>query len=147
VRSLILLALFFCAPAIAGDVWLQVPLASYHFDRTNDEGEKYNQRNFGIGLEYAVSEKFRLQAGMYRNSLGLESGYVGASYLPWSPFRYSRIGVSAGVVSGYDENVIPVVIPTLSIEGKKLGANILFVPETSQTKGGGLGLILKWKLE
>ena len=52
-----------------------------------------------------------------------------------------------GVVSGYESNLTPLVVPTLMVEGKKWGANILFVPPVQKTNGGGLGLQLKWRLD
>ena len=143
---LLIVAVGVVAKAMA-EAWLTIPIASWHAEREREKGKgSYEQTNPGLGLEYVLNEKWRLGAGMYRSSIRTDAGYVGAVYLPWNPIRHTRIGASVGMVSGYEGNLIPLLIPTVVIEGKRWGVNLLVVPPTGTTGSGGVGLQLKWKL-
>ena len=85
------------------ETWLTVPIASWHLDRTREGGKgSYEQTNPGLGLEYAINDKWRLGAGLYRSSIRTDSGYFGVAYLP---LQFGVIegklslGASIGVVS------------------------------------------------
>ena len=145
-RSLIVgLCLYVPTLCIAGEVWLTAPIASYHFSEREGKG-KYEQFNPGLGLEYAFNERWRLGAGTYRSSIRTDASYLGAMYLPVT-YKSLRFGLSAGVVSGYETNLSPILAPTAVFEWKRFGFNILFIPPTAKTDGGGLGFVAKWKLE
>jgi len=132
----------------AGDVWLTVPIASYHFDREREGGKgSYEQTNPGLGLEYVLNDRWRLGAGMYRSSIRTDAGYVGAVYLPlYLHSANLRVGSAFGVVSGYEGNLLPLLVPTAVFEWKSFGINVLFVPPTSKAQTGGVGLQLKFRL-
>ena len=123
---------------------MTVSIASYHFDREREKGKgSYEQTNPGLGLEYVLTDRWRLGAGMYRSSIRTDASYVGAVYLPLQS-AYWRLGVAMGAVSGYTGNLSPLVAPVLMVEGKRLGANILFIPPYDK-QSGGIGLQLKWR--
>lgn len=129
--------------ALAGDTSLVLSGLSYHFDRT----KKYNEQNFGLGLEHRLSEDFRLSMGWYRNSLYRTSRYAGLTYAPLE-LGPARIGVSLGAVTGYyrdPDRVLALVLPTLMIDGA-VGINIGIVPPSKMTGGGGMAMQLKWRL-
>lgn len=47
---------------------LTVPLASKHSNRTNYEGEVYNERNAGIGIEKYVAPNAYIATGLFNDS-------------------------------------------------------------------------------
>lgn len=139
---ILLLAHLFVVPTLArADTWLVATVASYH---TNREVE-HNERNWGLGFEQDIWQDSRLVGGFYKNSYYRQSQYLGITYMP---FRLGpvRLGAMFGGVTGYDPGVQPIVLPTISIEGKRWGANLGVAP--SSTKGVGvLGLQIKYNLE
>jgi hypothetical protein len=82
---------------------------------------------------------------MYYNSYHRTSVYAGAGYQPWQ-YGAVRFGVLGGLVTNYDNLRVPVVaLPALSIEGERVGIDILGFPSV----GSRTGLItanLKFKL-
>lgn len=130
--------------ALAGDTSLVVSGLSYHFDRT----KKYNEQNFGLGLEHRLSDDFRVSAGWYRNSFYRQSRYAGVVYAPVEAGEL-RFGAALGVVSGYYRNqgrYMPLVLPTAMWDGRDFGINIGVVPKSKRTGGGGIALQMKWRL-
>ena len=121
-------------------------MASYHFKEREGKKGSYEQTNPGLGLEHVINDMWRLGAGTYRSSIRTDASYVGAIYLPLQYANW-RLGVAMGAVSGYETNLTPLVVPTLMVEGKKLGLNVLFIPPVQKTNGGGLGLQVKWKFD
>ena len=131
----------------AGEIYLTIPIASWHSDRQRENNKgSYEQTNPGLGLEYLINDRWRLGAGMYRSSIRTDSGYVGAAYLPlYLNALNIRLGVSVGLVSGYEGNLLPVIVPTAMLEWKRFGVNFMLVPPYDN-QPGGIGFVLKWKL-
>jgi len=127
------------SPALS-QTWLTVTTASHHFDR-ND----YEEQNWGLGLEHSLSEQWRVTAGIYRNSFSKTSIYVGGVYSPFA-FGPAAVGVMGGLFTGYGDHLQPVLAPVLSLEGRRLGANLLYVPPYGDHRGL-VALQLKWKLD
>lgn len=129
------------------ELWVNPGLLSYHFDRS----KHYRDFNYGAGAEMLLSPDHALLAGIYRNSEDRTSRYLGYQWRPlhWQP---SGLRVSAGValslIDGYPSQnnrgwfVAP--LPTVSIEGEKLGANFVLVPNIHN--GAAVALQLKLKL-
>jgi hypothetical protein len=121
-----LCAAFFPKPgrAAEGDTWLGINGLSYHFKREVD----YNEVNNGLGIEHHITDKWRLHAGKYENSYYRESIYLGAAYMPWQfgdpNVLRAEVGGALWAVTGYEEG--PVVVPfgVISLEHKRIGANI-----------------------
>ena len=140
--ALLALACVEMGPSIAGDTWIAASVASHHFDREGD----HNERNWGVGVEHGIAPQVRLVAGAYRNSLYDTSHYAGAN---WTPLVFGpvRLGVMAGAVDGYNANhgrYIPVVVPLLSVEQGRVGANLLYLPRYKDD-AGVIGLQLKYR--
>lgn len=128
----------------SAESWLTMPAYSWHFSGREDGKGSYETMNTGLGLEHVVTPSFRVAAGIYRNSVRRDSGYFGVGYLPLQ-LGPVRIGASAGVVSGYTSNLLPVLVPTLTIEGKQFGVNLLVVPP-AEGSPSVIGVVLKFKL-
>jgi hypothetical protein len=106
---------------------------SYHFDHRG-----LNQRNFGIGYERSVSGNWRIAAGAYDNSMYKVSAYAGGVCAPFQAGGV-RLGAMAGVITGYRTGPVPIVVPTVLLEAKTVGANVLLVP----ISGGVVGVQFK----
>lgn len=130
-------------PAHAEGLWLTAAMKSYHMDRS----AHYNEKNYGIGLEYQYIKDLAFVAGEYKNSFFNKSTYYGVLYTPFSagPFK---AGVLAGEISGYilrePHRFGFVAAPMIVWEGKCYGANLLFVPPLGNGTGV-FGLQLKAK--
>lgn len=142
-RYIVLALMLFATYASAGELWLDVPVASYHTDRSKN----YNETNYGLGLEYRLNEEVSLGVGRYYNSIRSWSNYIGATYTPFS-LGPVKLGVVGGIINGYDSfggGYFPVIIPTAVIEGKRMGINIVAAPPIKDNSGV-IGFQLKFKL-
>ena len=129
------------------ELWINPGLYSYHFDRS----KHYRDFNYGLGAEYLLAPNHALIAGIYKNSESETSRYAGYEWRPlhWQP---SNLNVSAGValalIDGYptmnNRGLFVAALPTLSIEGSKLGANFVLVPNVKH--GGALAVQFKLKV-
>lgn len=118
------------------DTWLTTSIAFYHTHRGGN-----NERNWGLGLEQDLTERWRLAAGFYRNSRRDESVYAAGV---WSFKTGSfRAGVLAGAVTGYTDKVSPLGGLVLSYEEKRWGGNFIVFPKD----GGVAGFQLKRRFD
>ena len=102
--------------------WLTVPATSWHASK-----RRYNEDNWGIGLEYKTTNKWSMLAGTYQNSYNKQTLYLGANYTPWS-FQWKNLNLNLGgtlfVASGYKSNLVILPIPTVQMEvDKKVGVD------------------------
>lgn len=105
--------------------------ASYHADR--DAG--YNERNPGLGLEWATGD-YRGIVGHYVNSYKLPSSIVAVAWLPVKAGPFN-VGGLAGFVSGYpayDLKPGPTAAAMVEYKYKKFGINLVAIPEVSVGK-------------
>jgi hypothetical protein len=139
-RSLFIVLMSICSISWA-DTWVSLGGASVHSCRTCG----YNNFNPGLGLQQKINTDLRLLGGVYYNSYHRTSVYAGAGYQPWQ-YGAVRFGVLGGLVTNYDNLRVPVIVlPALSIEGTRVGIDILGFPSV----GSRTGLItanLKFKL-
>ncbi|MDQ8023998.1 MAG: hypothetical protein REI94_19325 [Moraxellaceae bacterium] len=121
-RSLIAFALSAIAPPLAA-LELSIPVGSYHFDRSRD----WQEQNYGLGVEHES-----WVAGYYRNSYDKDTVYAGYA---WRPLQWGwmRAGITALLASGYDSPVL--VVPTISVDSKWLGADFLMAPTLGKASG------------
>ena len=123
-------------------LWLNVGGLSRHFDRDLH----YNERNFGLGLEYRDRPDLSYLAGAFRNSVRKTTSYIGVHWQPWTvgPFR---VGATVGVMNGYPSHAkggaFLALIPMASWEGERYGLNVGVVPTTGQVNGA---VIVQFKL-
>jgi hypothetical protein len=129
------------------EVWLNGGVLSYHFRRDQD----YREENWGFGAEALLARRHAVLAGTYLNSENSRSHYFGYEYRPFVRER-NDVRVSAGiafaVVDGYpstrDGNWFPAAIPRLNVEGKRIGASVLLLPNFKQ--GPAIAFELKLKV-
>lgn len=123
------------------ETWIVATLAGYHYSA--EPNKDYNEQNFGLGLEHSLTQRVRFAGGFYRNSNRIDSTYI---FVAWLPVERGavKLGVAAGIVSGYEREPLKVAFPVLAVEGKSLGANITLVPRTN-SNAGAVGLQLKWR--
>lgn len=132
-------------PSSKSELWINPGLYSYHFDRNKD----FNSVNYGFGAEYRFSSVASLTAGIYRNSYYHRSGYIGAY---WQPIAIGpvKLGAVAGVFDGYSNTNnggwFPAALPAFTIEGEKVGLNLLVIPTIPNRISGSLSLQLKVKV-
>jgi len=122
----------------ADDVWLSATIASYHSNRNIE----HNERNWGLGFEYGLSDNWRAVGGAYRNSYWRTSAYAG---LLWLPVRVGpfRAGTTLAGATGYNGPVDLVVMPTIAWEGKQFGVNLGVMPAIDRKIVNVIGLQLK----
>lgn len=141
VVAVLLMLLSLSANAKPGDLWLDASVTSYHFS-----GKKYNEHNYGFGLEYDYTDTIKLAGGYYQNSLWKQSRYIGGMYLPIEKWGL-KFGVDAAMITGYAANpgrYIPVVAPTVVYENSHgFGLNMVFMPPVTKKVTGAIGLQLK----
>jgi hypothetical protein len=137
------------ASAAGGDgvqVWLSPGMYSHHFRQGN-----YRQDNYGFGAEVIVAPEHGLIAGSFINSDRERSRYAGYHWRPWQwqPGGIDvRAGLVFGLIDGYSNtnagDWFPVAVPTLSVEYRSLGANLLFIPVSKN--GAVVALQLKLRV-
>lgn len=145
------------APALAGtpeaqgqQLWLTSGFLSRHVGSGNTG--RYNEKNGGLGFELAFSDDWRLAAGAYRNSVRRHSRYAQAV---WSPeltrlrhgdWKFS-LGAALGVVDGYPAmrhgGFFPTVLPVASVEWRRIGVNLTYIPSLAGNVTGAFALQLK----
>jgi hypothetical protein len=138
-------AIVFAAPAAMADVWVNPGFYSYHFDKSKD----LNNNNHGFGLEASITDTYSLTAGVFENSDRQTSRYIGAYVMP---FRLGALkaGAAVGAFDGYpkmrDGGWFPALVPTMSIEGRRLGLNISYTPKIGDKLNSALSFQVKFNL-
>lgn len=133
------------APAPAGDqpqIWLNVGGFSRHFDRD----PRYNENNFGFGIEWRRSPEVAVMAGVYDNSLGKPSQYAAINWQPWQ-IGPVKLGAAIGLLNGYPAiergGTFFAALPMASIEGRRFGINLGLIPSMKNVDGA---VLLQFKL-
>lgn len=132
-------------PGPARELWIDSGFATAHFDSDKD----LSGRNTGIGAEYRFRGDSAATVGRFHNSDGEYSNYAGAL---WQPFAIGpvRLGAVIAGFNGYphirDGGWFPAIIPAATIEYKRFGVNIGFVPSLKDRLYGGVSVQLKLKL-
>ena len=104
--------------------WVTMPITSWH-----KENKDYNERNWGIGLEYKQTDSWSWVGGTYRNSFYKQSYYLGGVYAPLA-FEMREVNITLGLLlgffSGYDNKIVFLTPPVVQVEVfKKWGGDIL----------------------
>ncbi|MRV76751.1 hypothetical protein GJ700_34080 [Duganella sp. FT92W] len=126
-------------------VWINPGFYSFHFD----SGKNLNNSNFGLGAEYRFSTVMSATAGRFYNSDRRYSNYAGVY---WQPVAIGplRLGAVAGAFNGYPRarngGWFPAVIPAISYEYERVGANIAVIPGYKDRLYGAISVQLKFKL-
>lgn len=126
--------------------WVNLGGISRHFEYA----EKFNQQNYGYGIEYQLSASKYLVLGGYRNSVHDDTRYIGAAWMPLAagPFK---LGAIAGLADGYaamrDGGFFPVVLPVLAFERGRIGANFVVIPNMKDKVSGAVAMQLKFRFQ
>jgi hypothetical protein len=127
------------------EFWLDTGFATYHLQQDKD----LNGRNPGVGAEYRFSSTAAVTAGHFYNSDRKHSSYAGVIYQPFA-IGPVRLGAVLGGFNGYpkmrDGGWFPALIPVATIEYKRIGVNLGFIPTYKDRLYGGISVQLKLKL-
>ncbi len=111
-----------------GDISLVVSGVSHHFGQRSywdesGQNRKWNEVNFGGGIEYQLSKHFYAAAGGYKNSIHKASFYAGAG-VETDGSRKFGAGLEAGLITGYEIPVVPSLIPYIRIGSRNSPLNL-----------------------
>ena len=139
------LAVAVAAPAAMADIWINPGFYSHHFDTSKN----LNNNNHGFGIEATVSKTYSLTAGVFENSDRQTSHYIGAYVMPFQ-MGALKAGVAVGAFNGYpkmhDGGWFPAAIPTMAIEGGRLGLNINYTPKIGDRVNSALSFQVKFNI-
>lgn len=115
---------------------LDISLTSIHQDNSYDDGQKYNENNFGLGASYGYSDSIDLKLGYFDNSYNRTTTYLAAVWQKDFHYKALRIspGIGAFLLTGYDgapenaEKFQPGAMPSLSLGYKNVALNIGLFP-------------------
>lgn len=129
------------------EVWLASGFRSHHMGAS----VAYNEHNAGVGAEWRFTRDWQLNAGHYNNSMSHGSTYVQAAWMPiertLAPHWRLRGGASVGIVDGYPPvrrgRFFPTLVPALSLEWRRVGLNLLYIPSIGKRVDGAIALQVK----
>lgn len=132
-------------PSVQAQVWVNPGFYSHHFDKEKN----LNNNNQGLGVEVGITETYSLTAGVFENSDRATSRYLGAYVMPYRVGAL-KAGLAVGAFNGYPKmregGWFPAVVPTLAIEGPRIGLNVSFVPKIGDRVNSALTFQVKFKL-
>lgn len=144
-KLLLALAIVAAAPAALADIWVNPGFYSHHFDKSKD----LNNNNHGFGVEATISNTYSLTAGVFENSDRQTSHYIGAYVMPFQRGAL-KAGAAVGVFDGYPKmregGWFPAIVPTMAIEGKRLGLNISYTPKIGDKVNSALSFQVKFNI-
>lgn len=127
------------------ELWLASGFVSYHFQ----SDQHLRNDNAGMGLEYRYSSNSAIAAGSFNNSDWQTTRYLAWQYQPVK-LGIARLGAVVGLFDGYpkvnNSGWFIAVIPAVSVEYKRLGANMAVVPTFKDKLHGAVSLQIKFKL-
>jgi hypothetical protein len=132
-------------PQSKSEIWINPGMYSYHFQKD----QNLNNNNWGVGLEYRFNTVASATIGNFKNSDNGHSSYAGVYYQPIA-IGPVKLGVVAGGFNGYQSTNnggwFPAVLPALTIEEGRFGANLFLIPTVGDRVHGAISLQLKVKL-
>jgi hypothetical protein len=144
-KLLLALAVLVAAPAALADIWVNPGFYSHHFDTSKN----LNNNNHGFGVEASVTDTYSLTAGVFENSDRATSHYIGAYVMPFKVGAL-KAGAAVGAFDGYpkmrDGGWFPALIPTMAIEGRRLGLNISYTPKIGDKVNSALSFQVKFNI-
>ena len=127
------------------ELWLNPGFYSYHFQKNKG----LSNSNFGLGAEYRYSTVSSVTLGVLGNSDHQTSHYVGWYWRPLG-LGHARLGAVVGIIDGYpkmlDGGWFLAAIPTVSIDYKNVGANLMIVSGYKDKLLGSISLQLKLRV-
>ena len=144
-KLLLAIAVVAAAPAAMADIWVNPGFYSHHFDTSKN----LNNNNHGFGVEASVTDTYSLTAGVFENSDRATSHYLGAYVMPFKVGAL-KAGAAVGAFDGYpkmrDGGWFPALIPTMAIEGRRLGLNISYTPKIGDKVNSALSFQVKFNI-
>ena len=144
-KLLLALAVLVAAPAALADIWVNPGFYSHHFDTSKN----LNNNNHGFGVEASVTDTYSLTAGVFENSDRATPHYIGAYVMPFKVGAL-KAGAAVGAFDGYpkmrDGGWFPALIPTMAIEGRRLGLNISYTPKIGDKVNSALSFQVKFNI-
>jgi hypothetical protein len=144
-KLLLALAVVAAAPGAVADVWVNPGFYSHHFDSSKN----LNNNNHGFGVEATITNTYSLTAGVFENSDRATSHYLGAYVMPFNVGSV-KAGAAVGAFNGYpkmrDGGWFPAVVPTMAIEGRRLGLNISYTPKIGDKVNSALSFQVKFNI-
>ncbi len=126
--------------------WVNFGGLSQHFEGA----ERFNQQNFGFGVEYQTDPTRYVVLGEYQNSVHKNTRYIGGAWMPLK-FGIVKLGAIGGAADGYPKmrngGFFPVVLPVVAIETKHVGANFVIMPSVADKVSGCIALQLKYRFQ
>lgn len=133
-------------PVNRNQFWVNFGGLSQHFE----SAERFNQNNFGFGIEYQLSSSKYLVLGEYYNSVRGTTRYLGGAWMPLV-YQQFKLGMIAGAADGYPKmrngGFFPVALPALAFETRYLGANLVLMPSVADKVSGCVALQLKYRFQ
>ncbi len=130
-QLLLAMAIVAAAPAALADIWINPGFYSHHFDKSKN----LNDNNRGFGVEASVNSTYSITAGMFENSNRETSHYIGAYVMPFQRGSF-KAGAAVGGFDGYpnmrEGGWFPAIVPTVAIEGRRVGLNISYTPKIGE---------------
>ena len=134
-----ILILFASAPALAGDLYLDVNGYSWHSQDTyvyKGKRHEYNSNNAGIGFTYGLNKYVEAFAGYYYNSFNRDTLYGGAKLKRDFAFGNVTItpGLNVGVATGYSKTPAQsdyyqvVIMPAVRVTYRGVGMTLGYLP-------------------
>jgi hypothetical protein len=119
----VLLLMVVSISAHGEELWFNAGAVSYHEKNTS----KFNQGNYGFGVEYQFDRRNLVVGGELRNS---DRGHTYYLIYGWSPLDYGTVRGSlfAGIGNGYPPNKAkwhPAAAPGVIIETRHIGVNVV----------------------
>ncbi|MEY2678220.1 MAG: hypothetical protein RLZ00_912 [Pseudomonadota bacterium] len=145
-KQFVIASLLTVSASIAcADVWISPGFYSHHFDKSKN----LNNNNHGLGVEVSVSKIYSLTAGVFENSDRETSHYIGAYLMPFQTGAL-KAGVAVGAFDGYPQMRngawFPAAVPTMAIEGSRIGLNVSFIPKIGDNVHSVLAFQLKFNV-
>jgi hypothetical protein len=144
-RLLLALTIGAAAPAALADIWINPGIYSHHFDKSKN----LNDNNRGVGVEASINNTYSLTAGVFKNSDSETSHYIGAYVMPFQRGAF-KAGAAVGAFDGYPKmregGWFAAVVPTMAIEGRRLGLNVFVIPKIGDRVSSALSFQLKYNI-
>lgn len=140
-----LFAALLCSSAVASAAgFVTLGGFSRHFERDLD----LNEFNPGLGYEKDYDKDLSWSVGVFKNSLRRAAFYGTANYALWQPAEGWRIGVTAGLSSGYHHAaIIPLAMPFIEWRVSTVGVQSYIIPTVKPYVDGAVVLQFKWRLD
>ncbi len=130
-------------------VWVSPGIYSLHFDSSKG----LRNDNVGASVQLDLAPEHGFLAGTYINSNRARTHYGAYAWRPLQ-WRFDRVdvglGAAIGAFDGYPNyrngGWFMAPLPVASIEGRYLGANLIFIPTIANRLDGALGIQVRLRV-